>query len=177
MAPHDTYRCSFTALVTGDDGDLVTDTVTVSGSDDDGQPVQDSDVAAVSVTAYRLYLPLVMRDGAGGRFTLDARDAHSQGPIAPPRRLPREEAVCSLDADAPYPCLSKLQKPITITIHYSDSDVQGLDEDDLRLYRWSGSQWEDATNTCSPPSAYTRDLDANVLQIPVCRLGQFALGE
>jgi hypothetical protein len=51
------YRCSFTALVSGDAGSSHTDTVTASGTDALGNPVTDSDDATVTVTDV---LPLVL---------------------------------------------------------------------------------------------------------------------
>jgi PKD repeat protein len=60
--------------------------------------------------------------------------------------------------------------PITITIHYSDDDVQGLDEESLTLEYWNGSAWEDAA--CG---LYNRHPDENWLSVPVCHLSEFAL--
>ena len=50
LAPAGTYSCEFTALVGGQPGDSETDTVTASGTDDDGDPVENSDNANVIVT-------------------------------------------------------------------------------------------------------------------------------
>ncbi len=44
------YGCTFEAFTAGNAGDVVTDTVTASGSDDDGLPVSDTDDAEVTVT-------------------------------------------------------------------------------------------------------------------------------
>ncbi len=43
------YQCAFTANVTGNAGDSETDTVTATGTDDDGAPVTDSDTATVDI--------------------------------------------------------------------------------------------------------------------------------
>ncbi|MDY6876102.1 MAG: hypothetical protein SWK90_07885, partial [Chloroflexota bacterium] len=43
--------CSFSATVSGNAGDVETDVVTASGSDDDGNPVSDDDDATVTITA------------------------------------------------------------------------------------------------------------------------------
>ncbi|MEE8390525.1 MAG: PKD domain-containing protein, partial [Anaerolineae bacterium] len=61
-------------------------------------------------------------------------------------------------------------EPVTITIHYSDADVQRIDESSLRLYYWTGSAWNDVINTCTSPSTYTRDPVQNVLGVPICHL-------
>jgi hypothetical protein len=64
------------------------------------------------------------------------------------------------------------EKPVTVTIHYSDTDVTGLDEDALVLEYWNEvtSAWEDAA--CGP---YDRHPDDNWLAVPICHLSRFAL--
>lgn len=60
--------------------------------------------------------------------------------------------------------------PITVTIHYSEGDIVGLDENSLMLEYWNGNEWEDAA--CGP---YARHLDENWLAVPICHLSQFSL--
>ena len=50
LTPGGSDSCSFEALVSGNAGDSETNVVTVNGTDDDGQPVMDSDDATVNVT-------------------------------------------------------------------------------------------------------------------------------
>jgi YVTN family beta-propeller protein len=50
IAPLAAYTCSFTAPITGNAGATHIDVVTASGTDDDGQPVADSDDATVTLT-------------------------------------------------------------------------------------------------------------------------------
>ena len=61
---------------------------------------------------------------------------------------------------------------VTITLHYSDADVAGLDEYSLLLEYWNeaSGQWEDAA--CG---AYDRHPGQNWLAVPICHLSQFAL--
>jgi len=67
-------------------------------------------------------------------------------------------------------------KPVTVTIHYSEADVRPVsDEEQLRLRWWDGDEWLDAVQTCDLASTYTRDLDNNVLSVAICHLSQFAL--
>jgi hypothetical protein len=167
LPPRHCYRCTFTATVSGGPGEVLTDTLVVSGTDGGGNPVYASDQASVTVHLVQIYLPLVMRG--------PSTDLQHVGPVSG-GAVPAEAGVTVLGSAGPYPCLPQLRKPITITIHYSDADVEGIDENDLRLYRWTGSAWEDAATTCSPPSTYVRDVDANVLRVPVCHLSRFALG-
>ena len=67
--------------------------------------------------------------------------------------------------------------PAQITIHYTDADVSGLDEQSLELYQWdaSAAQWVEATTSCDPQTASTLDTVNNTLQAPVCKVGEFAL--
>ena len=96
-------------------------------------------------------------------------------------RLPGAEtpAVITTDLDA-YQGGQLLpgfvfSRPVTITVQYSDSDVQGINEGSLRLYYWMGNVWEDVINTCTPPSTYTRDLNQNVLGVPICHLSRIGV--
>lgn len=67
--------------------------------------------------------------------------------------------------------------PITVTLHYTDTDVADLDEDTLLLAYWNEdtSEWKDAINTCTPPLAYDRHPNANWVAVPICHLTRFAL--
>jgi hypothetical protein len=61
---------------------------------------------------------------------------------------------------------------VTVTIHYTDTDVAGLDEASLVLEYWNVSEnaWEDVA--CGP---YDRHPDENWLSVPICHLSRFAL--
>ncbi len=61
-------------------------------------------------------------------------------------------------------------EPISITIHYTDTDVIGMDEETLTLYHWDGNSWVDAA--CG---AYDRHPDENWLSVSICHLTPFAL--
>ncbi len=66
--------------------------------------------------------------------------------------------------------------PVTVTITYSDKDVQKVpSEDQLILYWWSGFDWRDAASTCIPASAYSREPTHNRISIPICYPGAFGL--
>ena len=60
--------------------------------------------------------------------------------------------------------------PVTITIHYADGDVAGLDETLLELRYWDGSEWQGAG--CG---SHDRHPGENWLGVPVCHLSEFAL--
>jgi len=123
----------------------------------------------------RPYLPIIMRNLDGGRSmgSIDVwrDDAGGKALAAPSRR-----ALCPA-ADAAILASTTFEEPVTITIHYSDDDVVGIDdEESLILLYWTGTEWADAASTCSPPSSYVRDTVNNVLQVEVCHLSQFAFG-
>jgi hypothetical protein len=60
--------------------------------------------------------------------------------------------------------------PVLITIHYSDQDVLGLDEETLILEVWTGTGWDDAA--CD---GYDRHPYENWLSVEICHLSEFAL--
>ena len=62
--------------------------------------------------------------------------------------------------------------PVTVTLHYTDADVIGLDEDGLLIEYWDegAGAWQDAA--CG---AYNRHPDENWLAVPICHLSEFAL--
>lgn len=51
LAPSQSITCNFTTTVTGVEGDIIPDTVTVTGMDDEGEPVTGSDTAEVEIVA------------------------------------------------------------------------------------------------------------------------------
>jgi hypothetical protein len=64
-------------------------------------------------------------------------------------------------------------RPVTITIHYRDEDIVGMDENELKLYNydWSNNSWIDA----NPCGGYVRNLDNNILQAAVCHFSDYAM--
>ena len=62
--------------------------------------------------------------------------------------------------------------PVTVTLHYTDTDVIWLDEASLVLEYWndSTSAWEDAA--CGD---YDRHPNENWLAVPICHLSEFAM--
>ena len=69
----------------------------------------------------------------------------------------------------------RFSAPVAITLEYSDRDIQQVpDEDQLRLYSWAHF-WIDASNTCTPATAYTRNPSVNRISVPVCISGPYGL--
>ena len=64
------------------------------------------------------------------------------------------------------------QNPISVTIHYTDRMVTGMDENALTLEYWNGSTWNDAA--CGP---YDRHPNENWLGVKICHLSRFGLFE
>jgi hypothetical protein len=67
--------------------------------------------------------------------------------------------------------------PVTVTIHYTETDLAGMDEATLILNYWDDdtNEWRDAATTCTPHSIYDRRPDENWLAVPICHLSMFAL--
>lgn len=65
-----------------------------------------------------------------------------------------------------------LLNPVTITVEYSDNDGSGFSEEEIGLYLYSttAEQWrrEDVT-------PWQHDLERNVLQVRIHRVGDYAL--
>jgi hypothetical protein len=101
----------------------------------------------------RVYLPLVVRGMSSG--ALSARLAPLLPLLAP--------------GDPVF------QKPVTMTIAYSDADVTGIVSNTLRMVYWTGSAWDDMAGTCGAPPAYDRDLDNNHISFTFCHMSQGAL--
>jgi glucosylceramidase len=69
-----------------------------------------------------------------------------------------------------------LSAPVSVTLYYSDDDVRRVaDEQQLVLSRRTGSEWQDAAQTCDPASSYIRDVTHKTLSVPICQVGQFGL--
>ncbi|WP_437870099.1 DUF7507 domain-containing protein [Sorangium sp. So ce363] len=73
ILPGATYTCSFTRFVSGSPGTSETDTVTATGSDDEGNSVSDSDSATVDInnvpsmiTLTKTAAPTAVPEGVGG---------------------------------------------------------------------------------------------------------------
>lgn len=64
-------------------------------------------------------------------------------------------------------------QPVTITLHYRDEDVIGMDEDSLMLYNydWSTNAWVSA----NPCGGYNRNPDNNILQAAVCHFSDYGM--
>ena len=63
--------------------------------------------------------------------------------------------------------------PVTITLHYRDEDILGMEEGDLKLYNydWSTHSWVDA----APCGGYLRLPEENILQAAVCHFSDYGL--
>ncbi|HPS33603.1 MAG TPA: ABC transporter substrate-binding protein [Anaerolineaceae bacterium] len=65
---------------------------------------------------------------------------------------------------------------VTLTLQYTDADVQSLIEDELYLYVWDGSYWVDIVQQCSAGGMqYIRDPSQNRIGAPVCHFSRFVM--
>ena len=113
----------------------------------------------------RAYLPLVVREAPGMSTTTSLS-----------RLASLVDGGLSAFGSELVPCALFFQEPVTVTLHYSDEAVAGLDEDLLVLYYYTGTEWIDVATTCTPHSTYIRDPDLNQLTVAICHLTQFAIG-
>jgi hypothetical protein len=69
------------------------------------------------------------------------------------------------------------QKPVALTIRYSNGEVYGLNENSLVLEYWddAAGAWNDAAATCSPASGYDRRIAENTIGVGMCSTHRFAL--
>lgn len=136
----------------------------------------------------RIYLPLLMRwhvpnlnatmPGADIPLGLGLSTASraQEDKLAGPALLGLSVGSSLATTSDWFPCGITFRRPVTITIRYSEDDIDCVtDENSLRLYYWAGSQWDDAANTCMPPSIYITDTVGNVLGLPICHLTEFAI--
>jgi hypothetical protein len=67
---------------------------------------------------------------------------------------------------------------VTVTLEYDPEDLLEAaiaDVKDLRLFYWTGSDWDDVANTCTPASSYDYDTMAKTVTVRVCHLSSFGL--
>jgi hypothetical protein len=64
--------------------------------------------------------------------------------------------------------------PVTVTIPYSASNIWAIsDTGALALRRWDGAAWTDAAASCG--TSASQDAAHQLLRVPICRTGRFAL--
>jgi hypothetical protein len=91
----------------------------------------------------------------------------------------------------------RLPQPLTVRLAYTDAILESApvltgttgstllitetaifsNEADLNLLRLNGSQWLNAGWGCLPPTQAQVNVEANVVSVPICQPGQFALAE
>jgi hypothetical protein len=85
----------------------------------------------------------------------------------------------ALDLEILFPARLQAEAttPMLLSVGYSPEDIVLVrDESALTLRLWDGREWRDATSSCgSFVDAYTRDLAANRLSLPICQGGRYAL--
>jgi hypothetical protein len=122
------------------------------------------------------YLPLIMRDDSGGCRILGNTAIGRPSPSRKALAAPYLRTVAYVSRAGALSAFT-FDVPIVISVGYSDSDLPfGMDENDLLLLYWTGTEWADAATTCWPLSNYVRDTVNNILQVEVCHLTEFAFG-
>jgi len=116
----------------------------------------------------------VLLDLPVGLFNATARVTYTAYPQASHPLDPLVFAGHSFSLQSTIP---DLNHPAYITVSYTDYDIRGLDEKELRLYYWDtvSNSWLDAIETCGPNFTYLRSPVKNQLSLDVCKFGEFAL--
>jgi hypothetical protein len=130
---------------------------TLAYTDTQGLPTRlEIPVGALTRTTTLTLAPTMAWDGGGLRFAGHAFDLTAAPAFSPPP--------------------GAFATPLPLTVRYGDADMRTITaEDRLTLLWWSGSDWRDAAQTCVPASSYTRNTAANLLRVPICRPGRYAL--
>lgn len=72
--------------------------------------------------------------------------------------------------------LERFSQPVTLTLDYENTRTAGyIIGQESRLLWWSGNDWQEAAESCNPPSSYWRDPAHHRLQLAVCRPGKYVL--
>jgi hypothetical protein len=67
-------------------------------------------------------------------------------------------------------------RPATLFLRYSDAEA-GANESNLRIYTVANGQWQDAAETCDPPSTYVRRPAQNEVEVAICHLSPYVLAK
>jgi peptide/nickel transport system substrate-binding protein len=121
-------------------------------TDPQGSPtIIDAPAGAVSETVTLLYAPLDVAEGSPGTFAGHGfvLEAHRDG-----------ELLSGFTFEI----------PVTVTIHYTDADVAGMDEETLGLRYWDGETWSTDGITI-----VERDIINNRLVVTLAHLSHFAM--
>jgi hypothetical protein len=109
--------------------------------------------------------PGVVGDGTVFTYTHVIEPVHAYGGLLFASRAFDLEATASLAGS------------VTVSLTYYDDDLAaaGIEESSLALYYWTGVEWDDVANTCTPASEYQRNEGTNTLSVAVCHLTSFGL--
>jgi hypothetical protein len=118
------------------------------------------DIDPVELDPFNLYLPLILNEV----ITVTGQ---------PETSLMAPSLANTWLGDDTFPFLL----PITVTVTYTDTQIIGLDEEDLILTYWDSSigAWLDAATTCDDPAPYVRDLANNRFTLQICHLSRFGM--
>jgi hypothetical protein len=67
--------------------------------------------------------------------------------LAPPPTSKTLVSAFELSATSAGVALTSFAQPITITLTYTDEQITGLDEETLKIYRWTGLEWQALSTT------------------------------
>ncbi len=131
--------------------------------------------AAPRAAAESLTLALTSLDDQGS-FALALGDEAGFAPTAPYTVTGHSFVFDAFQDGAQQPDYT-LPTPGTLTIQYTDEEVQGLDESTLRLFYWDEAQsaWVDPSLACGAHPAQAVNASQNTFTAGLCSAGRYAL--
>ncbi|NKQ37531.1 MAG: hypothetical protein HF973_18195 [Chloroflexi bacterium] len=120
---------------------------------------------------------------AGIAFDLDAFDEFVYLPLITKSSSGQGNAqsVFGLNAASPQAPAETTRfffnTPISITIYYDETRLNGIPEDQLYLYYWdpAAQMWQDVADSCNPALSYVRDVDNNFFTVQVCHFSRMSV--
>ena len=183
LDPNESITCTFSMIVSGDAGDRINDLITVTGKDDDGDDVSDSDDATVTITnvpstitVTKTANPTAVQDSGPVTFTVVVRNDSAVDTVYIQSLTDsiygniNGKGSCTLEdgiAEGPAGSLRILPRAsytcsFVATVSQTETDVvtaSGVDDDDQPV-----SDDDDATVTVTktPPPPYVPRTDITV---------------
>jgi hypothetical protein len=140
-------------------------------------------LAAVDILGHERYDDVVVQAASASDYIIKAEGGYVGKPsdkvnlYIPPNALKQdtqititvvEDASVVMCADI-GPAETILMKPVTLTFHYDDKSVQGMNEMKLAVFYWNGTDWKRIGGTV--------DAKANKITTVITRFGRYAVKE
>ena len=72
--------------------------------------------------------------------------------------------------------LDRFDRPVTVTLDYwGTRTARAIIGEEAHLLRWTGTDWQEAAESCNPVSTYWRDPQQFIIRLAVCLPGKYVL--